>query len=65
MCFNGNIDNQYEIFRKCLNALNTARLRFNLDKCTFGTKDVKYFGFIIDAGNVVKIEPEKVEVITK
>ncbi|KAI0991339.1 hypothetical protein K3495_g16848 [Podosphaera aphanis] len=37
----------------------------DIDKCAFGVKEIKYLGFIIEIGNGIKVDPEKVSAITK
>lgn len=61
----GNIDDHYEKVKKVLNSPNTTRLHPDLEKCTSGAREVKYFGFIIEAGNGIKVDPDKVEAKTK
>ncbi|KAI0991101.1 hypothetical protein K3495_g17086, partial [Podosphaera aphanis] len=61
----GDLDDHFSKVRKVLNALNIAGLRLDLDKCCFGVKEVKYLGFIIEAGTGVKVDPNKVQAITE
>ena len=60
----GNLEDHYEKVRQVLDALKTAGLRLDLDKCDFATNEIKYLGFIIEAGNGVKVDPDKVKAIT-
>lgn len=46
-----------------LKRLKAAGLRLDLKKCEFAVKEVKYLGFIIAAGEGVKVDPEKVAAI--
>ena len=48
-----------QVLRKLLE----AGLNVDLTKCKFATKEVKYLGFIIKAGESIKPDPEKVKAI--
>ena len=50
--------------RKVLRRLNEAGLQLDIGKCEFETKSTKYLGFIIEAGEGVRMDPAKVEAIT-
>ena len=49
--------------RQVLERLQEAGLHLDLEKCEFGAKEVRYLGFIIEAGVGVKVDPEKVRAI--
>lgn len=49
--------------RKVIARLGEAGLRLDIDKCEFAAKEVKYLGFIINAGEGIKVDPEKVAAI--
>ena len=48
---------------KVVTRLREAGLRLDIDKCKFAAKEVKYLGFIISAGEGVKVDPKKVAAI--
>ena len=48
---------------KVVTRLGEAGLRLDIDKCEFAAKEVKYLGFIISAGEGIKVDPEKVAAI--
>ena len=48
-----------------LERLGAAGLKLDIKKCEFAVKQVKYLGFIITAGEGIKVDPEKVEAIRK
>ena len=48
---------------KVVTHLREAGLRLDIDKCKFAAKEVKYLGFIISAGEGIKVDPEKVAAI--
>jgi len=48
-----------------LERLSAAGLKLDIKKCEFAVKQVKYLGFIITAGEGIKVDPEKVEAIRK
>jgi len=48
-----------------LERLSAAGLKLDIKKCEFAIKQVKYLGFIITAGEGIKVDPEKVEAIRK
>ena len=51
--------------RSILTKLEKAGLYLDIDKCEFLCKKVKYLGFIIEAGESVSAEPEKVKAIVE
>lgn len=60
----GDLDDHYDKVRQVIRRMNAAGLKIDLDKCAFGVSEVKYLGFIIEAGVGIKVDPEKVEAIT-
>jgi hypothetical protein len=42
-----------------LERLGSAGLKLDIKKCEFAVKQVKYLGFIITAGEGIKVDPEK------
>jgi hypothetical protein len=46
-----------------ISKLKEAGLNLDPAKCEFAVKEVKYLGFVIQAGEGVKVDPEKVEAI--
>jgi hypothetical protein len=51
--------------KKVLRRLYKAGLKLDIEKSEFAFLEVKYLGFIISAGEGIKIDPEKVEAIKK
>jgi hypothetical protein len=51
--------------KKILRKLHKAGLKLNIEKSEFAFSKVKYLGFIISAGEGIKINPGKVEAIKK
>jgi hypothetical protein len=49
--------------RKVVARLGEAGLRLDIDKCEFAAKEVKYLGFIISAGEGIKVDPDKIAAI--
>jgi hypothetical protein len=52
-----------DLVRKVLQRLRDAGLQIDINKCEFKVKSTKYLGFIIEAGQGVRIDPEKVRAI--
>jgi hypothetical protein len=48
-----------------LEKLNQAGLQIDIDKCEFETRSTKYLGFIIEAGEGLRMDPVKIEAIEK
>jgi hypothetical protein len=51
--------------KKMLRKLHKAGLKLDIEKSEFAFSEVKYLGFIISAGEGIKINPGKVEAIKK
>jgi hypothetical protein len=51
--------------KKVLRRFHKAGLKFNIKKSEFASSEVKYLGFIISAGESIKVNPGKVEAINK
>jgi hypothetical protein len=51
--------------KKVLRRLHKAGLKLDIEKSEFAFSEVKYLGFIISAGEGIKINPGKVEAIKK
>ena len=49
--------------RSVVERLGKVGLKIDIDKCEFAAKEVKYLGFIISAGEGIKVDPAKVEAI--
>lgn len=49
--------------KEVLKRLSKAGLNLDLKKCEFAVKEVKYLGFIVEAGVGIKADPEKVRAI--
>jgi hypothetical protein len=49
--------------REVLRRLQTAGLALDLKKCAFAVKEVKYLGFIVEAGAQIRPDPEKLAAI--
>ena len=56
---NGSRKDHMEKVRRVLRALAKAGLHLDPLKCAFATKEVKYLGFIIQAGKGIACDPEK------
>jgi hypothetical protein len=59
----GTLEDHYEKVAEVLTRLQRAGLHADIRKCEFATKEIKYLGFIIKAGEGVKVDPEKVAAI--
>jgi hypothetical protein len=51
--------------KKLLRKLHEAGLKLDIEKPEFDFSEVKYLGFIISAGESIKINPGKIEAIKK
>lgn len=59
----GSKSHHQDLVRKVLQRLRDAGLQIDIDKCEFEVKSTKYLGFIIEAGQGVRMDPEKVRAI--
>lgn len=60
---NGDRQDHWEKVNAVFERLNKAGLRLDPKKCEFGVKETKYLGFIINLGQGIKVDPEKIEAI--
>jgi hypothetical protein len=51
--------------KKVLRKFHEAGLKLDIEKSEFAFSKVKYLGFIISAGEGIKVDPGKVEAIKK
>jgi hypothetical protein len=51
--------------KKVLRKIHKTGLKLDIKKSEFASSEVKYLGFIISAGEGIKIDPGKVEAIKK
>jgi hypothetical protein len=51
--------------KKMLRRFHKAGLKLDIEKSEFAFSEVKYLGFVISAGEGIKINPGKVEAIKK
>jgi RNase H-like domain found in reverse transcriptase/Reverse transcriptase (RNA-dependent DNA polymerase) len=64
LIYSGNSRKEHrEHVRKVLQRLRDAGLQIDIDKCEFEVQTTKYLGFIVEAGNGVRMDPEKVKAI--
>jgi hypothetical protein len=61
----GSYQNYMSKMKKVLRKLHKAGLKLDIEKSEFAFLEVKYLGFIISAGESIKINPGKVEAIKK
>jgi len=59
----GSLKEHREHVRKVLQRLKDAGLQLDIDKCEFEVQSTKYLGFIVEAGNGIRMDPEKVKAI--
>jgi hypothetical protein len=60
----GTREEHREHVRKVICKLQDAGLQLDIDKCEFEVKTTKYLGFIIEAGQGLRMDPAKVKAIT-
>ena len=59
----GSEERHWKTVRSILKKLDKAGLYLDIDKCNFLCQEVKYLGFIIRAGEHVRVDPAKVKAI--
>ena len=59
----GDLDDHRRKVKLILEKLRTAGLHIDIDKCEFETKQVKYLGFIVEAGEGIRVDPDKVRAV--
>ena len=57
------LEDHYKKVGEVLSRLRRAGLPVDINKCEFGVQEVKYLGFIIEAGKGIRVDPEKVRAI--
>jgi hypothetical protein len=62
---NGSYQDHISKIKKMLWKLHKAGLKLDIEKSEFAFSKVKYLGFIISAGEGIKVNPGKVEAIKK
>src|ERR1700712_2552103 len=60
---NGSRHEHREHVKKVLQRMREAGLQLDISKCKFEVQQVKYLGFIIEAGKGIRMDPEKVAAI--
>ena len=60
---NGSLENHHAKVKEVLQRLHKAGLRLDIDKCEFDVTTVKYLGYIITAGEDIRMDPGKVAAI--
>jgi ribosome-interacting GTPase 1 len=59
----GSLREHRQQVRSVLQQLCEAGLQVNIDKLEFKMKSTKYFGFMIEAGKGIRIDPAKIKII--
>ncbi|KAI1003073.1 hypothetical protein K3495_g5133 [Podosphaera aphanis] len=59
----GTEEGHWKTVRSILGKLEKAGLYLDIDKCDFLCQKVKYFGFIVEAGKSISVDPDKVKAI--
>lgn len=59
----GPLEQHQEHVRKTLQKLSDAGLYLDVNKCEFERQETKYLGFIVRAGEGIRMDPEKVQAI--
>lgn len=52
-----------EKVKRVLTLLKEAGLHLDLEKCAFGVKEVRYLGYIVEAGKSLRPDPEKLRAV--
>ncbi|KAI0991515.1 hypothetical protein K3495_g16672, partial [Podosphaera aphanis] len=63
LAYTDNNEGHWNTVRSILGKLERAGLYLDINKCEFLCKKVKYFGFIVKAGEGVAVDPAKVKAI--
>ena len=63
MFLDSSLEDHYRKVSEVLTRLQRAGLPVDINKCEFGIQEVKYLGFIIEAGKGIRVDPEKVRAI--
>jgi hypothetical protein len=59
----GSLKDHREKVRLVMKRLQDAGLQIDIDKCDFEAKSVKYLGFIVEAGQGIRVDPEKIKAV--
>lgn len=59
----GSKEEHEEDVRKVLKSLTKAGLHLDIAKCEFSVKSTRYLGFIVEAGQGIRMDPEKLRAI--
>lgn len=59
----GNVSDHWEKVNEVLGRLGKAGLKMDPKKSEFATEQTKYLGFVISVGEVIKVDPAKMEAI--
>ncbi|XP_024010472.1 uncharacterized protein LOC112085485 [Eutrema salsugineum] len=62
LVYSKNLEDHVQHLRKVLDVLRTEKLYANMNKCTFGTDNLVFLGFVVSADGV-KVDEEKVKAI--
>jgi hypothetical protein len=59
----GSLKDHREKVRLVMKRLQDAGLQIDIDKCDFEAKSVKYLGFIVEVGQGIRVDPEKIKAV--
>ena len=62
LCYSADVEKHLDLIKKVLDAMSTAGILLNPDKCLFGVKELNYLGYTI-TGEGYKPQEDKVKVI--